>query len=580
MKELLGDLATKKENIGITLIFLVLAAFIAVTTHYGTKSLSAVRAYEAGKGQWTKAQDQFTQQLLQYCITEDPVYYQRARRQFRLHQGFKQARKALTGQFPNPTLAREGLREAGIHPRDIDLVIWLTTTFGSVERMQNAFATWKRGEEYIAKLDSLGNRLHNIARVNGQMRPEIRSEFVTNIATLDQSLSNLEHSFSETLGSMARWVRAILFWSIIGSGAVLIVSGYLVTNRFFRDIRDLTQQVARKEKQFRTVLDHSRDVIFELDLETGEYNYVSPQIERQLGYPVEYIIEEGQSFILNRIHPDDVPKVQQDLKEIEENGTEGAFREVDYRIQTKEGNYIWVNAQRSLVRNENGDPVAIVGNVREITQRKEHELQTEQSLEQKRTLLEEIHHRIKNNLAIISSILELQKQEPRESMKEVLEDTQARIQSIATIHEKLYQTDTLSDIDMQEYIRDFSDVVVRTFNSGQKDITIKKELDQFSLDIKKAVPVGLIVNELMSNAFKHGFADLEDGELRISLVTSEGEAVLSVSDNGHSLPENFSLDNSSSLGITLINTLATQLEGEVEVTQNGWTTFAVTFPLS
>lgn len=216
--------------------------------------------------------------------------------------------------------------------------------------------------------------------------------------------------------------------------------------------------------------------------------------------------------------------------------------------------------------------------VRDITMRKKHEQETRQALKEKETLLEEIHHRVKNNLAVVTSILELQKFEPVESVEKLIEDTQSRIQSIATIHEKLYQSETLSDVDVSEYIEEFSEVVAASFNSAQKNINITKDLQKYNLDTRRAVPLGLIINELLSNAFKHGFAGIAKGEIRITLEINEKEVVLTVADNGHPLPNNFSVEDSQSMGMSLIKTLTRQLEGTYNIKQNEWTIFEIRFP--
>lgn len=582
MEHLLSTIKDRKKELAILSVFVVLGAFIAAASHYGTKALSGVRAYVAGESQWTKAQNRATHLLLEYGITQDRTYYKQAQQQLELHRGFRQARQAIMADNPDQALAEQGFRKAGIHPKDIDLLIWLGVTFRDVDRLGKAFAIWKEGEQHISTLDSLGRELHRSVQ-QGQLGQQYQRKMVAEISSLDQTLTTLETSFTDTMGGLARWVRGVILWSIIGSGMLLLVAGYLVTRRFFREIDTLNQQLTERETQLRNVLAHSRDVIYELDITSDEatYNYVSPQIETQLGYSVDQVLAGGQQFILGRIHPDDRPRVREDLKALVDQGRNGqASREVDYRIQTKDSGYIWVNAQRSLVTNENGDPIAIVGNVREITDRKVQELQTRQSLEQKQVLLEEIHHRVKNNLAVISSILELQKQEPVESVASLIEDTQSRIQSIATIHEKLYQTESLSAINIREYIDDFTDVIAQTFNSGQKDIRITKHLDTCTLDISRAVTLGLIVNELLSNAFKHGFAGREQGEIIINFATENEKATLIVADNGNPLPDDFSVEAGGSLGMTLLQTLTGQLEGTIDISQNGWKRFAMSFPIS
>jgi PAS domain S-box-containing protein len=318
-----------------------------------------------------------------------------------------------------------------------------------------------------------------------------------------------------------------------------------------------------------------------MDFNSQNYEYLSPAVESMLGYTPEELVEKGPSFILERIHPEDLKRIEQEVNEMKGKGVEDHFaKETKYRIKTKEGNYIWVNNRRRLLRDEDGNPVAFVGSIRDISEQERHEIKMQQSLKEKQTLLAEIHHRVKNNLAIISGLLHLQQMEADKQLHPVLEDMQSRIKSIAMIHEKLYQTDSFSEIDMKEYVQDFTQMVENTYSSKQQKIEMKENLESFTLDITRAVPLGLILNELLNNAFKHGFSDTHNGEIRIILKKGPKEILLSVEDNGHPLPDDFSLENSGSLGMTLIKTLSSQLDGTIDISQDEWTTFKITFPIS
>lgn len=574
------DISNRKKKYTIISVFVVLAAYMVVSTHYGTKVLSAVRAYIAAEGQWTKAQKQATHLLLQYSINQQEEYYKEFQNKLSLQRGFEKARKTLLSENPNYDIARKGFQTANIHSKDINLLIWMTENFHTMPAMQKSINIWRQGDKYIAKLDSLGKQLHQDIQKN-RLDREARNKYLLKITNLDQKLTELETSFSATMAKLARWIRDLIFWSIIGSGVIFLLVGYFITQRLFRDISDLNRQLAESESKFKKVLEYSRDVIYQLDFDSGDYQYMSPYVEKMLGYPPEMFLEGGRQFILDRIHPKDLERLEQELEEMSGKGVESHFAsETEFRIKTKNGRYIWVNNQRSLVRDENGEAVAIVGSVRDISERKKHEVEIKKSLREKQTLLEEIHHRVKNNLAVISSLLELQKQDSNESTREALEDTQSRIQSIARIHEKLYQTDTFSDIDIQQYLEEFIEIVAQTFNSSQKNITIIKEIQSFNLDIIKALPLGLIMNELLNNAFKHGFSDRQKGKIKVTMKEEAGRCLFSVADTGTPLPGEFSLEDSRTLGMTLVRTLTNQLEGEINISQNRWKKFEITFPLS
>ncbi|WP_441001213.1 histidine kinase dimerization/phosphoacceptor domain -containing protein [Fodinibius sp. SL11] len=215
------------------------------------------------------------------------------------------------------------------------------------------------------------------------------------------------------------------------------------------------------------------------------------------------------------------------------------------------------------------------------TARKQAEQQLQQSLDEKKTLLAEIHHRIKNNLAVISGLLEVQAIETEdEHVRFTLQDSQQRIQTIATIHEKLYQSSTLAEVGTEQFIQDLIRSIHDAHNPGnQRDITYETDIEDIDLDMDRAIPLGLIVNELVSNTYKHAFEEQEQGHISIRLESKNDMIRLQITDNGKGLPEDFTLQQSSSLGMNLIQTLTHQLEGQLEYqnTENGCE-FIVTAP--
>ncbi len=574
-------LREKKGQITILSVFFVVALFLVVATHYGTKTLSAVRAYVASEGQWTKAQKEATSLLVQYTVEQQPELYTQFQEALNLHKGYKRARETLTSQNPDPDLAYKGFQRSNLHPEDIELLIWVTQFHDKISYLEEAVDIWAQGDQQITELDKLGQDIQKVVQA-GQMDPELRSQSIRDITSLDRRLTDLETSFSATMGAAARWVQDIIFWSTVGLGVLVIITGYIITRKFFQGINDLNRQLVKSESKFKKVLQNSRDIIYQMDFDSQNYKYLSPAVESMLGYTPEELVEKGPSFILDRIHPEDLTRIEREVDEMKGKGVEDHFaKETKYRIKTKEGNYIWVNNRRRLLRDEDGKPVAFVGSIRDISEQEKHEAKIRQSLKEKRTLLAEIHHRVKNNLAIISGLMHLQQADADEQVRPILEDMQARIQSIAMIHEKLYQTDSFSEIDMKEYVKEFTQMVESTYGSEQQEVEMKENLESFTLDITKAVPLGLILNELLNNAYKHGFPDSGSvGELRITMEKQNGTAMMQVADNGTGLPDDFSFENQQSLGISLIKTLTDQLDGRVEVVPGANTTFQVTFPIT
>ena len=215
----------------------------------------------------------------------------------------------------------------------------------------------------------------------------------------------------------------------------------------------------------------------------------------------------------------------------------------------------------------------------EITERKRAEDQITASLKEKELLLQEIHHRVKNNMQVISSLLMLQsRQVKNEKALEILRDSQNRIRSMALVHEKLYHSENLSMIDFADYIRSLTSHLFSTYRVNAAEIKLNIEIKGVLLDINTAIPCGLIINELVSNSLKHAFPDGKRGEIKIVMhEADEDEVELMVSDTGIGFPEDLDFRNTESLGMQLVVSLVEeQLDGTIELDRSGGTAFTIT----
>jgi two-component sensor histidine kinase len=216
---------------------------------------------------------------------------------------------------------------------------------------------------------------------------------------------------------------------------------------------------------------------------------------------------------------------------------------------------------------------------RDITERKRAEEKIRASLREKEVLLKEIHHRVKNNLQIISSLLYLQATRTEHpGAISALRESRNRIKSMALIHERLYQSPNLASVDMGEYTRNLVSDLQRSHSIGERAVRLRLDIEDIPLGITEAIPCGLIINELVSNALKHAFPKGRAGEITIGLQRGGANQVtLTVSDNGIGLPEQVDFRKSPSLGLTLINSLVEQLGGTIELDRSGGTAFTITF---
>ncbi len=213
----------------------------------------------------------------------------------------------------------------------------------------------------------------------------------------------------------------------------------------------------------------------------------------------------------------------------------------------------------------------------------EHTQDLQNSLREKEVLLKEIHHRVKNNLQVISSLLYLNSKKIMDKeTRDMFKDSQNRVKSIALVHERLYQSKDLGRIDFKEYVRKLTNDLFRSYTVNQSDVKLSLDINDIYISIDTAVPCGLIINELVSNSFKYAFPEgpnkERENEIKINFNKNyNNELVLEISDNGIGLPEGLNLKKSESLGLQLVDTLIAQLEGNVEVRQNGGAFFKFTF---
>ena len=200
----------------------------------------------------------------------------------------------------------------------------------------------------------------------------------------------------------------------------------------------------------------------------------------------------------------------------------------------------------------------------DVTEQKKKERRIKDSLDEKRTLLKEIHHRVKNNLAVISGLLELQVMNTDDNATiNILRDSQQRIKSMAMIHEKLYESEALADIGFDRYLRELVESIRQTYKSDNYNVDINFDLDAVSIDLEQAIPCSLIVNEVVVNCFKHAFTPKEQGHITITSEYTKPGLKIVIEDNGCGLPEDFNFSDQNTLGMSLIQTLSMQLDGEV-----------------
>ncbi len=364
-------------------------------------------------------------------------------------------------------------------------------------------------------------------------------------------------------------------------------------------VQDITEykkaeeELRESEERYRIVAEQTGQLIYDLEIDEGKINWAGA-IEKITGYTAEELNHMQVTSWLKNVHPDDLKSALERVDDFRKNG--GKLKH-ELRFKRKDGEYIFLEECGICLVDKNGKPYKVMGVMTDVTERKKvGEALAKIEIARK----QEIHHRIKNNLQVISSLLDLQadKFNNREDIRdsEVLNafrESQDRVMSIALIHEELHEGGGDNTVHFSQYLERLVDNLFQTYSLGNADISLKMDLEENILfDIDTAVPLGIIVNELVSNSLKYAFPGRNKGEIQIKLFKDEkvvnepsndkGELTgkgtrytLIISDDGIGISEKIDLENPDTLGLQLVSILVDQLDGEFELKRDKGTEFDI-----
>ncbi len=337
---------------------------------------------------------------------------------------------------------------------------------------------------------------------------------------------------------------------------------YFDTKAIFAITRDITDRKEKEKQllQLSTAVEQSPSVIVITDLE-GCIEYANPRFTQLTGYTVDEKKGKKTSFLKSGYMNDE------DYQSLWSTITAKKIWSGELYNKTKDGTYYWEAASIAPIFDENGEHTHYVKVAEDITKRIEAEKKLQQTLTERTYLLQEIHHRVKNNLTIISSLFNLQLQKvDDDSVKSDLRDAQNRIRSMAMIHEQLYGSSNFSDINFKPYVSELIQNIELLYQPSDRG-NINKQIriaDDIHLDIKRAIPCGLILNELLTNEYKHAFPPGQDGMYSIDFKRVDDSYNISLEDNGVGLPSDFEHVRNSTMGLIIVDGLVSQLDGTVQ----------------
>ncbi|HEY6562338.1 MAG TPA: PAS domain S-box protein [Polyangiaceae bacterium] len=386
------------------------------------------------------------------------------------------------------------------------------------------------------------------------------------------------------------------FWAHVTIDALHDVDGTLIG--FVEVARDATAHV-REAEQFRRAIEAAPTGMLMTDRE-GSIVLVNAQLEKQFGYereeligkPVELLVPErfrarhsGHRAAFSRDAKARPMGVGRDLFGLRKDGGEIPIEIGLNPLQTRDGEFVLGSVVDITERKRAElERASLVAQLKALNSALEERVRSRTSdlmtaLKEREVLLQEVHHRVKNNLQIVSSLINMQLRKADIGVNhDALKECQTRVQAIALIHEKLYQSKDYARVPFSEYIRSLASSVFQATGASSPQVSLDLALDEVWLSVDQAIPCGLLLNELITNSIKHAFTDGRAGTIRVELAKiDDGRIRLGVEDDGVGMPDGMNIHEVESLGLQLVCALAEQLEGNLEVIGRRGTSFQLTF---
>jgi PAS domain S-box-containing protein len=421
------------------------------------------------------------------------------------------------------------------------------------------------------------------AKMHGYRPEEILGKDVNIFMPEDKSLKR-EKRDPEKVSEWKEWTRELIEVRKDGSEfpvrltsipvndssgkAVCIIS----LSEDITEIKHAQEMILESERKFRELADLLPGAVFETD-EKGFFTYVNKYALETSGHTSEDI-RNGLNCI-EAFVPEDRERAMQNFGRRMQGEDLG---DIEYRMLKKNGEILRVIVRADAILKD-GRPAGLRGIVIDITRLKMIEDELKETIDTKDMLMKEIHHRVKNNMSVIQSLLSLQLRDVSDDKsKSYFKDARNRVKSMSMIHERLSRSEELSKMDLSEFIKSLAHHIFQSSELNPSKVQLVVNIPEISIDVETMMPCGLIINELVTNAFKYAFPDDRAGAVTIGLVVGkDNEITLSVKDDGVGISDDLNIYETKSLGLQIVSALTNQIQGDLELIKGNGTEIRITF---
>jgi PAS domain S-box-containing protein len=549
--------------IGILLLFVTLGVVLVTILILATNTMSGLRGLSTLQMHWVEARINSTNTLIRYLDTGDKEELERFDHSMSRILSASQMRLAVIAEKTDYDRAAAGLLNLDTHPRDLGVMISTFERVYDINYFADAVAQWKHAESLLIQMNEMATEI----RESDSPLPDAeRQELIGQLHDMADDMRGQELGLATALSEGTHLLQKLIITISLLLVGALLTSGFLYSRRFLRAVKQWGSALDVSEQQYKSLFERNPNAVFSMtpDGRISSYNKVFGDL---FGTPQSLPGHRHADLFLTQTSATPKPdRLEQVL-----SGEPRSFK-AEWISRSGDAIPMQVTTLPIFVDEEIVGAYVIAEDISYQTYAKQ---KIEAQLEEKTHLLAEVHDRVKNNLALISSLLQIQGQYITDNTAlEYLDNTISRIRSMSLVHENIYQAESFATIRVDEFVDEFAALTERDFRSQNSSLTVANDTEPLSMDIKRAIPFGLLLNELINNLYASVMIPDGKSTLKVRLTRRNDYTELILQDNQVPIPPDFDPAEAIPMGMTLIHALTDQLNASFELNRD--TTFSLT----